>query len=125
MDFGPLMNRVLVVFSFYCLCAFLFQRIRWRYRNRRGKKSAGFYPKYSSLGNALHVLQQYPEPEVAYVIAEQLDDEADEDDDGELADPTKHLRRQLKRIRNGEPIDRLTILLFPETRTEEPLSKKM
>jgi hypothetical protein len=125
MDFGPLMNKVLVVFSFCWMCAFLFQRIRWKYRNRRGKKNSSFYPTYSSLGNALHVLQQLPEPDAASVIAEQLDDEADEDDEGELADPAKHLRRQLKRIRNGEQIDRLTILLLPETRTQESLSKEM
>lgn len=120
MDFGPLMNRVLVVFSFCWLCAFLFQRIRWRYRNRRGKRDAGFYPTCSSLGNALHVLQQLPEPDVAYAVAEQLGDEADEDDQGELADPAKHLRRQLKRIRNGGRVDRLTILLLPAARKPEP-----
>jgi hypothetical protein len=111
MDFGPLMNRVLVVFSFYCLCAFLFQRARWRNRNRRGKKSAGFYPTCSSLGNALHVLQQLPEPEVAYVIAEQLDDGADEDDEGEEIDPEKYLMRQLKRIRNGEEVDVIKVMV--------------
>jgi hypothetical protein len=48
---------------------------------------------------------------MAYVIEEKLDEEADEDDEGGPDDPTRHLYRQAARIRRGERLDRLTVLL--------------
>lgn len=37
----------------------------------------------------------------------QMDEKADDDDDGGRETPIKHLHRQLRRIRRGEPVDRL------------------
>ena len=100
---------------FVCACAFIFQRIRWRRRNRRGKKNAGFYPKYSSLGGAFQVLhKEFVLPEMAYMYEEQIKDEADEDDEGEEIDPEKYLMRQLKRVRNGEEVDVIKVMVRPE-----------
>jgi hypothetical protein len=48
---------------------------------------------------------------MAYVIEEKLDEKADEDDEGGPDDPTRHLHRQAARIRRGERLDRLTVLL--------------
>jgi len=44
------------------------------------------------------------------VLEEKFEDEADDDDAGKPCDPTEHLKRQLKRIRRGETIERLTVL---------------
>jgi hypothetical protein len=44
------------------------------------------------------------------LLEEKFDDEADDDDAGEPCDPTKHLKRQVKRIGQGETIERLTVL---------------
>jgi hypothetical protein len=44
------------------------------------------------------------------VLEEKVDDEADDDDGGEPGNPQKHLHRQLRRIRRGEKVERLTIL---------------
>jgi hypothetical protein len=44
------------------------------------------------------------------VIDEKFEEEADDDDEGDPYDPTKHLNRQLKRIRRGEILERLTVL---------------
>ncbi len=37
------------------------------------------------------------------------DQHEDEDDEGGSKDPTAHLKRQLRRIRNGEEVDRLRV----------------
>lgn len=91
---------------------FLFRRVCWRRRNRRGKKAAGFYPTYASLGGAFLVLhKEFVQPEMAYVIEEQMDDEADEDDEGEEIDPEKFLMQQLRRVRNGEEVDVIRVMV--------------
>jgi hypothetical protein len=48
-------------------------------------------------------------PNHAYVAKAQIQqqEDADEDDDGDRESPIKHLHRQLRRIRRGEPVDRL------------------
>ena len=98
-------------FSCFVGCAFFSQRWQWRHRRRRGRSRLGFYPSASSLGNALHQLQAIAEPQMAYVIEEKLDEEADEDDEGGPDDPTRHLYRQAAKIRRGERPDRLTVFL--------------
>jgi hypothetical protein len=99
----------LLLFIGFIACAFYTQRIRWRVRRRLGKKLLGFYPSSASLGNALHTLQVIAEPRVTYVLEEKLDEHEDEDDERGPKDPTAHLKRQLKRIRNGEEVGRLRV----------------
>jgi hypothetical protein len=61
-----------------------------------------------AVGNALQILHVYVDPRVRHVIVQRLDEQAEDDgDDG--PDPGKHLERQLRRIRRGEQIERLTI----------------
>ena len=110
MDLDLLLLKGFYAFSCFVGCAFFYQRWRWR-RRRRSRSNLGFYPNASSLGNALHQLQAIAEPRVAYVIEEKLDEEADEDDEGGPDDPTRHLHRQAAKIRRGERLDRLTVLL--------------
>jgi hypothetical protein len=93
-----------------CGALFCLKRFLWRRRRRLGKSSLGFYPTYTSAGNALHALQAIAQPRAQYVLAEKFEDEADDDDEGEPGDPAKHLHRQLRRIRRGEKIERLTAL---------------
>jgi hypothetical protein len=100
-----------ILFAFAVIVSFFVQRIRWRHNVRRGKKNPGYYPTFAVLANAFQRLQRLAEPQLEYVLEEKSNDEADEDDQGEPADPIKHLDRQLRRIRNGEKLDRLTTLL--------------
>jgi hypothetical protein len=51
------------------------------------------------------------EPEVRYVLEEKQQQDAEDDDEGDTDDPAKELQRRLRRIRNGEEIDRLRIRL--------------
>jgi|UPI00047DE45B hypothetical protein len=89
---------------------FLHLRWLWRRRKRQGNHS-GFYPRGAALGNALHQLQAIAEPQTKYVIEEKLDEEGEEDYDGGPDDPVRHLHRQAKKIRRGEPLERLTTFL--------------
>jgi hypothetical protein len=93
-----------------CCVVFWGRRFLWRRRKRLGKRRLGFFPTFTSAGNALQNLQVIAQPRAQHVIEEKLDDEAEDDDDGEPADPEKHLHRQLRRIRRGERVERLTAL---------------
>jgi hypothetical protein len=91
---------------------FCWRRFLWQRRKRLGKRNPGFFPTFTSAGNALQTLQVQimAQPQVQHVLEEKLEDEAEDDEDGEPADPEKHLHRQLRRIRRGEEIERLTAL---------------
>jgi hypothetical protein len=62
-----------------------------------------------AVGNALQILHVYVDPRVCYVIAQRLEEQAEDDSEDDSADPDKYLERQLRRIRRGEQLDRLTI----------------
>jgi hypothetical protein len=93
-----------------CCVAFCARRLLWKRRLRLGKRNPGFFPTYTAAGNALQALQAIAQQRVEYVLEEKFDDEAEDEDEGEPHDPAKHLKRQLKRIRRGEPVERLTVL---------------
>ena len=93
----------------FCL-VFWAKRRLWQRRVRRGNCRPGFFPTYTTAGNALQNLQVIAQPRVEYVLAEIFDDEAEDDDEGGPLDPTEHLHRQLRRIRRGETLERLTAL---------------
>jgi hypothetical protein len=98
------------LFVFSCCVIFCVRRFLWRRRKRQGRRKLGFCPTYTSAGNALHALQAIAEPRVEHVLAEKFDDEAEDDANGEPDTPEKHLHRQLRRIRRGEKVERLTVL---------------
>jgi hypothetical protein len=110
MNFALGFVRGLYAFVLLCWVVFCLRRFLWRRRKRQGKRNLGFCPTYASAGNALQALQVMAQPRAEYVLAEKFDDEADGDDEGEEESPEKHLHRQLRRIRRGERVERLTIL---------------
>ncbi len=87
------------------------RRAIWRWEKRTGKGQLGFYPSGAALGNALQAIQVIAQPHVKYVIEEKLEESSDADDESGRLDPTAHLMRQARRIRNGEEVERLTTLL--------------
>lgn len=94
----------LAALGVYCV-----QRARWRWKNR-GKKNRGRYRGGAALGNAFQTLQVFVQPRAEHVIAEMLEEPAEEDDEAAPKDPTAHLMRQARRIRKGEDVC-LTALL--------------
>jgi len=79
MDFGAIGAVYLPIFIVFA-CVFYVQR--WN-RYRRFRKKGGFYPTYSSLGNAFQELQKIAQPPAVHVVQEKLDDRAEEDDASE------------------------------------------
>ena len=59
----------------------------------------------------LQVMRLFYQPTVAYVLEAKQDEDADEEDEGDPESLKKQLNRQLKRIRRGEPVDRLVLRL--------------
>ena len=111
MNFDQILVLGLYVFVCFVGVVFVYQRLRWRYRKRKGKSRLGFYPGTGLLGNALQQLQVIAEPQTRHVVQEMLEEETEDDDEGGPDDPVRHLRRQGARIRRGERVDRLTALL--------------
>jgi len=68
---------------------------------RSGGNRFGFFPTYTSAGNAFQQLQMLAEPQTGYVIEEKAIDKAEEDDNGEPEDEA-NLMDQLRQIRNGD-----------------------
>jgi hypothetical protein len=117
-DFMNFDSCLLIGFWLFILfvgCAFFFQRFRWRRRKRLGRAHLGFYPSSTSMGNALQELQIFAQPRVEYILQEKFDEDVDQDDAGGPEDPTRHFRRQVRKIRNGEKIDQLTVPLRKDT----------
>jgi hypothetical protein len=97
---------IIVILLHYSL-----RRVLWRRGKRLGKSNLGFYPTSFALGMALQFMQVYWRPSVSYVLEEKQDEDAEEDDEGDPEGLNKQLSRQLKRIRRGEPVDRLVLRL--------------
>jgi hypothetical protein len=110
MDFALGFVRGLYLFVFSCCIVFFLRRFLWRRRKRRGKRNLRFYPTYASAGNALQALQAMAQTGAEYVLEEELEDQAEDDDNGEPDSPEKLLNRQLRQIRRGEKVERLTVL---------------
>ena len=81
MDLGLGFLRGLYAFVLSCCLVFCLRRLLWARRKRQGKRNLGFFPTYTSAGNALQALQAIAQPRADYVLAEKFVDEADDDDE--------------------------------------------
>lgn len=113
MDLDLLLLRGLYLCVTVVAIAFFAQRSRWKRRRRKNKSNWGFFPTSASMGNALHHLQALAQPQIQHILEQKLDEHADDEEDGAPKDPTAHLRRQARRIRRGQKVDRLTALHRP------------
>jgi hypothetical protein len=113
--------RGLVVFVLLAVCAFYIQRVLWRKNRRSGGNRFGFFPTYTSAGNAFQQLQMLAEPQTEHAIQEKAIDEAEEDDDGEPEDEA-NLILQLRKIRNGDRSSRLVVFGVPRLALEPKIT---
>jgi hypothetical protein len=98
------------VFAVLLMLAGLRLRLRRRSRqNQPHQRKARFRIAGAAIGNALQAVHVFVDPGVRYVISERLEEAAEDDGHDDPADPARHLEGQLRRIRRGEEIDRLTI----------------
>lgn len=96
------------------LIHYVLLRLHWRWCKWLGKKGLRFYPSTYALGLALQFIQIFHQPSMAYVVEvkQDEDEDADQDDSGDPNAPEarlKHFHRQLRRIRHGDPVDRLEL----------------
>jgi hypothetical protein len=56
-------------------------------------------------------MQVFHRPSVAHALEMKQDEDADEDDEGDPENLKKQLSRQYKRIRRGEPVEKLVLRL--------------
>jgi hypothetical protein len=103
--FIPFLLAVVTV-AHYCA-----SRIRLRLRKRAASRRSRLYSYCVAAGMAfLQLVRVFYQPDLAYVLEAKQDQDADEDDSGDPDSPEgrlKHFHRQLKRIRRGQPVDRL------------------
>jgi hypothetical protein len=104
-----MLSGIVVCFFLFALVVHL-QRARWRRSKRRGKRLR-FYPTTMMIGIGLQSLQVFAHPEIDHTLAQKYADEAEEEDEGDPTDPQRMLARRLRRIRNGEMVERLQVPL--------------
>ncbi len=99
--------------AFFTLIALLFliQRALYKRNKRQRKKHLGFYPSAAALGIALISLQTLAQPDLHHSLEQRQTEADDEEENGDPDDPAAQLTRQLKRIRNGQPVDTLKVPL--------------
>ncbi len=93
------------------LCLYLIRRLPWVRSARTGRRLFGIQPSAVGLGMAFLFLQVFWRPSLSHVIEVQQKADVEEDDEGEPESLTKQLHRQLRRIRRGEPVERLALRL--------------
>jgi hypothetical protein len=100
----------LALFSLFT-AVFLLQRYQYRRKKAANKNRRGFYPSAATLAFALLSLQTLAQPDLHHSIEQRQTEADDEEENGDPDDPTAQLNHQLKRIRNGKPIDTLKVPL--------------
>lgn len=93
------------------LAYYQLKRTTWKWNHRRGKQKPGFCPSSAALGTIFLFAQVFTRPSIAHVIEARQVEDVDEDDDGDPDVPEKHLNRQLRKIRRGQPMDGLVLRL--------------
>src|SRR6266702_6358138 len=98
---APLLAIVVILIHYHL------RRAAWKRRRLLGLRNSGFCPSTSGLGTAFQYLQVFHRPSMAYVVQVKREEDEDRDDDGYPETPTRVLKRQLRRIRNGEKLETL------------------
>ncbi len=93
------------------LVHYLLRRAVFRRNQRLGGKNRGFCPSSFALGTALQLIPMFYRPSIDFAIKARLVEVFEEDDEGDPEKPAKHLHRQFRRIRRGDPVDTLVVKL--------------
>lgn len=91
---------------------YIFRVPWWRKRKTRRSRSR-FSSSTTGVGTALVGLTLFYRPRLQFAVEAQQRqvEDVDEDDNGDPDSPKKHLLRQLRRIRRGEPVETLSVRL--------------
>ncbi len=111
MDTDLILTAAFVAFFSLFSAIFLIQRFRGRRKSDPNNYS--FYPTAAALGLALLSLQTLAQPDLHHSLEQRQVEADDAEEDGDPDDPFAQLTRQLKRIRNSEPVDHLQVPYLP------------
>jgi hypothetical protein len=84
----------------------------------KGRRVLGLWSSAVVLGTAFQLMEAIYRPGVSHVLELKQADRPDEEDSDDPDDPAKQLNRQLRKIRQREPIDRIVVRLS-NRRTEK------
>jgi hypothetical protein len=87
------------------------RRARWKRGKKRRTLNPAFCPSSAALGTVLLFAHIFYRPSVAQIVESQRQIDVEEDDSGDPETPEKLLHRQLRRIRRGELVGRLSVRL--------------
>jgi hypothetical protein len=111
MDFDLIINGAFLASFSLFLAVFVLQRLRWRRKKAVNPNHRGFYPTAAALSLTLISLQTIAQPDLRHALEQRQTEAGDEEENGDPDDPFAQLNRQLKRIRNNQPVDALKIPL--------------
>ncbi len=115
MDLDLIINCAFLAFLSLFTAVFLLQRLQYRRKKAANKNHRGFYPSAAALSLVLLSLQTLAQPDLHHSTEQRQTEADDEEENGDPDDPAAQLNRQLKRIRNGQPVDNLKIPLRPRS----------
>lgn len=87
------------------------RRVLWQRGKNLRRPDSAFCSMAAALGAMLLFAQTFHRPSMKHVLESRQQSEVDEDDSGDPESPDRLLHRQLRRIRQGEPVERLTLRL--------------
>jgi hypothetical protein len=101
---SPFLAILLILAYYYLFCV-------PRRKRKKGRRRPGF--STAGLGTVVLGLTLIYRPRIQFAVEAQHRqvEDADEDDNGDHDTPTRHLQRQLRRIRRGEALESLTVRL--------------
>lgn len=111
MDLLPLSAAAPFAAILVLLACYAVKRAVWKRNRRRGRRTLGFCPSSAALGAVFLFAQVFVRPSVDHVIGIVKHEDVGEDDEGEPDEPERHIGRQLRKIRRGQPIERLVLKL--------------
>src|ERR1700739_1978662 len=82
-------------------------------KKHRGPRRVGLFLPSAALGFAFMTLPIVYRPNLALFVKAQIrqQEDADDDENGDPDSPKRFLHRQMRKIRRGEPVDRLKVRL--------------
>jgi hypothetical protein len=104
---SPFLAILLILIYYYIF------RVPWGRKRKTPTRRSRFPPSSEGLGTVLLGLTLIYRPRIQYAVEAQQRqvENVDEDDNGDPDTPTRHLLRQLRRIRRGEEVESLTVRL--------------
>ena len=89
------------------LAQYQIRRTVWKRMRGKERRASGFCPSSVALGTVFLLTTTFYRPRMEFAIEARLHHDVEEDDEGDPETPEKHLGRQLRRIRRGEPVETL------------------